>query len=189
MRRRRLSFIFIKVPELVYSINIPATLFVQLKLLPSVLHRLSRLLLAHELLAEVSACTGWPKIQTEVIHGVAELELVSSAHEMQKKENENRRKRRVELRNEKIQSKKQKPTKPHIEERDLHYEFIHPNDITLKDINLFHEAVSVQSAAKKMTLQSAEIELVSAELSLKSKFGKEKTFCIHKLIQKVKRYS
>lgn len=103
-----------------------------------------------------------------------ELLLMSNAHEVKKKEEVERRKRRLEVREEILRSKKRKPlpsNKQHIEERELHYEFLHPNDITLKDIKLFHEAVSTQHSAKKLTLESAEIEKVDSNLSLKSEFS------------------
>ena len=61
--------------------------------------------------------------------------------------------------------------KIHIEQRELHYEFIHPNSITMKDIKLFHEAVSSHHSAKKLTLDSKQIEVVPSDLSLASKFG------------------
>lgn len=103
----------------------------------------------------------------------SELKLISSTHEKQKKEEAERRKRRVEERNEKFCVKKLKPLskKLHMEQRELHYEFIHPNDITKKLIQLFHEAVSIHHSARKLTLKSVEVELISANLSLPSEFG------------------
>jgi hypothetical protein len=110
----------------------------------------------------------------DVVPEVQELNLLSSAHALKSKDEEERRKRRIELRNEMLRPKKRKPAasnKHHIDDRELHYEFIHPNEIQSKDIKLFHEAVSIHNSAKKLTLASAEVEIVDSNLSVVSEFG------------------
>jgi hypothetical protein len=85
------------------------------------------------------------------------------------------------MREEKLRFKNKPPIsadKLHIEQRELHYEFVHPNDITMKDIRLFHEAVSSHHSAKKLTLDSKEVEVISSDLSLPSKFGEFLNFFV-----------
>jgi hypothetical protein len=56
-------------PELCYSVDLPAAFLIQLKLVPSFLHRLSRLLLVREILGECLEKTGWPAAAATDLNG------------------------------------------------------------------------------------------------------------------------
>lgn len=140
------EFPVILIPELVHKLPISASSFAQLKLIPSFLHRLGRLMLAREILLDISQHCDWSGILNKE-HRSDDASRLSAEH--YEKSNELKI-RRQEFAERLRKAHKAIPKKQNIEERELHYEFIHPNEITEQDIQLFHEAVSDHSAAKKI---------------------------------------
>jgi hypothetical protein len=161
------------VPELCFVLPIPASSLVQLKFLPSLLHRLHRLLLAREILDDLVGSFGWRgagKCIGKNPEGDEDLDRLSAEQEERKRLDEERRE---EVRKRFKKDPKPIPEKQHIENRELHYEFIHPNKITPKHVKLFHEAVSNQHAAKKLVpAHDAQAEMANDDLSRESKIGK-----------------